>query len=132
MTAWLDANVILRFLTGDPADLAAKARRVIRRASDDEVGLRVATVVIAEVVWVLGSYYQAPRDLIADQVRGLVLADGIDVENREAVLDALRMMQDANVSFVDAYLATLARAGAEPVVTFDAAFKRLGVEVISN
>ena len=132
MTAWLDANVILRFLTGDPADLAGKARRVIRRASEGEVVLRIATVVIAEVVWVLGSYYQAPRDLIADQVRGLVLADGIDVENREEVLDALRTMQDANVSFVDAYLAAVARARGEPVVTFDADFKRLGVEMISS
>jgi len=123
--------VIVRFLTGEPADAAAKARRLLRRAADGEVTFRVPAVVIAEVVWVLGSYYQVPRDVVADRVRGLALAEGIEVEDEDIVVEALRSMENANVAFVDAYLAASARARREPVATFDADFKRLGVEIVS-
>ena len=47
------------------------------------------------------------------------------------MLDAVRMMEDAGVSFVDAFIAASARARNERVATFDADFKRLGVETIS-
>ena len=40
-------------------------------------------------------------------------------------------MEDANVSFVDAFIAASARSRGEAVATFDADFKRLGVEVVS-
>ncbi|MDO8562304.1 MAG: PIN domain-containing protein [Candidatus Limnocylindria bacterium] len=40
-------------------------------------------------------------------------------------------MQEVNVAYVDAYLAAVARAHGEAVATFDADFKRLGVELVS-
>lgn len=131
MTVWLDANVVIGFLTGEPEGLALRARRIFRRASEGEVALRVPTVTVAEVVWVLGSYYRVSRGVIADRVRGLILSEGVEVDEEEVVLEAVRLMEDANVSFVDAFIAASARSRGEAVATFDADFKRLGVEVVS-
>ena len=131
MTVWLDANVIVRFLTGEPEALAERARRLLRRAAEGDVAFRVPTVAVAEVVWVLGSFYRVPREVIADRIRGFMLAEGVAVDDEATVLDAVRMMEDAGVSFVDAFIAASARARNERVATFDADFKRLGVDTIS-
>lgn len=128
---WADTNVLVRFITGDPADMARRARRLLRRAADGEMLLRIPSVVVAEVVWVLGSYYGHDRNAIADSVRTLLLANGVSTEDEELVLDALRLMQEANVAYVDAYVAATARAHREPVATFDTDFRRLGVELLS-
>lgn len=130
-TVWVDTNVLLRFITGDPSETARRARRLLRRAADGELTLRVPSVVIAEIIWLLGSYYSSDRATIAEAIRGLVLADGVLAENKDLVLDALRLMQDANVAYVDAYIAASARANGEAVAAFDNDFKRLGVELFS-
>jgi predicted nucleic acid-binding protein len=41
-------------------------------------------------------------------------------------------MVQGNVSFPDAFLAMSARQADEPVCTFDADFKRLGVEILAS
>lgn len=130
MNVWADTNILVRFMTGDPSEMARRAQRLLRRAADGELLLRIPSVVIAEVIWVLGSYYGSDRNVIADAVRALVLADGVSVDNADLVLEALRLVQEANVAYVDAYLAATARANGESVATFDTDFKRLGVELI--
>jgi len=129
-SVWVDTNILVRFITGDPGEMARRAQRLLRRAADRELLVRIPSLVIAEVIWVLGSYYGSDRNVIADAVRALVLADGVSVDDADLVLEALRLVQEANVAYVDAYLAATARAHGEPVATFDADFKRLGVELI--
>lgn len=55
---WADANVLLRFLTGEPRDLAEKAARLMARAERGEVVIVLAPLVIAEVIRVLKSFYR--------------------------------------------------------------------------
>ena len=47
---WVDANVLLRFLTRDPEDMAAKAASLMLRAERGEVLLVVSPLTIAEMV----------------------------------------------------------------------------------
>ena len=130
MTVWLDTNVVIRFLIGEPPDQAKRAQRLMRRAAAGELVVRLPTVVIAEAIWVLGSFYDGGRAAIAEAIRSLVLADGVSVDELDVVLEALRLMEDANVAYVDAYLAASARRSGEPVASFDAGFRHLGVELV--
>lgn len=57
-----------------------------------------------------------------------LLADGVDADEREIVIDGLRLMELRNVAYPDAHLAARARARGEPVASFDADFRRLGAE----
>lgn len=116
----------------EPTPLAGRARAILGRAAAGELDLRLPTVVVAEIVWTLLSYYGSDREQVADAVIDLLLANGIVAEERTVLLEALRMMKEANVSFVDAYLAEKARAASEPVCSFDKDFERLGVEIISR
>lgn len=131
MTVWLDTNVLLRFLTGKPTDLAGRARRILRRAADGELVLRVTPVVIAELIWVLRSVYRTDVNSVGDAIRSIALAKGIDVADEEVVLEAVRLMEDTGVDYPDAFVAASARVRGEAVATFDADFKRLGVEIFA-
>ena len=124
---WVDANVFLRFLTGEPPDLAQRALRLMQQAERGEVTLKLSPIVVAEVVWVLGSFYRYPRNQIAEVLLPLVTAEGVVLEESEQVVAALERMATANVDFIDAYLAEVARREGGSVVSFDRDFRRLDI-----
>lgn len=102
------------------------------RAEAGRLLFRVRPVVIAEVVWVLGTAtYGYTRREIADVVTAVIRGGGVEVDEADAVLETLETTAGRNVSFVDAYLAVCARLAAEPVCTFDTDFKRLGVDLLA-
>ena len=125
---WVDANVLLRFLTGEPEDLAGKAARLIARAERGEVVLVLSSLVIAEVFWVLKSFYRHSLEDIAAVLVPLMSADGVEVEDRETLIQAVELARDKKVDFVDAALALQAARRGEPVCSFDGDFKRLPVQ----
>lgn len=125
---WIDANVILRFLTGDPPQMAAKALKLMERAEKGEIGLKISHLVIAEVVWVLSSFYKHKKDHIAETIISFLSAKGIYVENLALLIQALQNMAEKNVDFIDAYLAAQAQALEETVCSFDNDFKKLAVK----
>ncbi len=125
---WVDANILLRFFTGEPPDLAQRAFRLIQKAESGEVTLRLSPIVVAEVVWVLSSFYKYSHVQIAEVLLPLVVAEGILLDDLEQVTAALKRMANANVDFIDAYLAEIARQKGETIVSFDRDFKRLEID----
>jgi predicted nucleic-acid-binding protein len=125
---WIDANVVVRFLTDDPKEMADRSELLLQQADRGEVILRFAMLVVAEVVWVLGSFYKWSRSEIAIGLSQFLIREGLEVEDQALVLASLQLMSSANVSFVDAYLAESARRAGEPVVSFDRNFSPLNVQ----
>lgn len=125
---WLDANVLLRFLTGDPPELAERAAGLLERAQRGEVLLRVHTVVVAETVWVLDSFYDYSKEDISRALIPLLEQPALRVEGARTVVRALETMAAKNVDFADALLAETARSRGEGVASFDRDFRKLGPE----
>ncbi|MCX6373760.1 MAG: PIN domain-containing protein [Actinobacteria bacterium] len=125
---WVDANVVLRLLTGQPEAQAQEAAELMSRADAGEVRLRICPLVVAEVVWVLTSAYDVPRAQVADVLTSFLASGGLVVEEGMLLAVALAQMVEQRVDFVDAYLAARARLSGAPVATFDGDFDRLGVE----
>ncbi|MCL6449376.1 MAG: PIN domain-containing protein [Armatimonadetes bacterium] len=123
----VDANVVLRFITGDPPEMAAQALELMVRAENGEVCLRLSHLVVAEIVWVLSSFYKFTKRAIADTLISFLSADGVQTENSGLVIQALQDMAEKNVDFADAFLAALARVNQERVCSFDNDFEKLNV-----
>jgi predicted nucleic acid-binding protein len=68
VSAWLDTNVLIRRLTGDPPEQAARATRLLARAER----LLLADLIVAEVVYVLESFYEVPRPRVVELVRAII------------------------------------------------------------
>jgi len=127
---WIDANVILRFITGDPPEMAKNVLELMARAEKGEVALRLSHIVAAEVVWVLSSFYKYSKGEIAETMIAFINAGGICPDNPALLIQALKDMAGNNVDFVDAYLAAIARTRSEAVCSFDSDFVKLNVNLV--
>jgi predicted nucleic acid-binding protein len=125
---WVDANVLLRFLTGDPPELAGRASRLLKEAERGGVPLRVHSVVVAETVWVLQSFYGYSKGEISSALTPLLEHPALRVEGARTVIRALEAMASSNVDFADALLAGTARSHGEGVASFDRDFRKLDVQ----
>lgn len=110
--------------------MARKAAKLMKRVEQGEIVLVVSSLVVAELIWVLKSFYRYSLAEIADAVIPLIAAEGVEVEERDVLIRAIELAQDKNVDFVDAFLAVQAARHEESVCSFDEDFKRLPVDWI--
>lgn len=120
----LDANVVLRFLLADDPSQSPKAKALFELAEAGKLTLSVSHVMLAEVSWVLLSYYGFERGKLAQTLRELVLHDGVEVDDSDVMLDAFDRFGKANVDFIDCYAAALAKARGGVVITEDRHFRK--------
>lgn len=40
-SVWVDTNILVRFITGDPGEMARRAQRLLRRAAERELLVRI-------------------------------------------------------------------------------------------
>lgn len=123
VTAFVDTNVLIRHLTGDPPDQAARATRFLARGQP----LVVADLVVAEVVYVLESFYQVERPRVAEMVRALLAFRSVRVLDDRLLLRAVEVYETERLDFAEAYLVAAAeRTGVGAVASFDRAIDRVG------
>jgi len=126
MRAYVDANVILRFITGDPPEMALKAKTLFEAADRGEVTLALDEIIVAEVVWVLHSFYKIEKDKIKQVMQTFIANKGIEMADKTGALLALTLFADQNVDFADALVSMhVNRDGVSGIFTFDRHFDRL-------
>jgi predicted nucleic acid-binding protein len=124
--ALIDANVILRYLTKDPAKMAEAAFKLFDDAKNGKISLLLTSLTVAEVVWVLESFYDHSKAEIAQTIAQLLFCDGLEVEDLDLLMEALTLYQGKNLDFADAFLAAVAlRRGPQAIYSFDQHFNRV-------
>lgn len=125
LSALIDTNVLVRHLTGDPPEMAERATRFLSISSPGDLVL--VDLVVAEIVYVLESFYKAPRGQVADAVRSIIGFEGITVVDQETLLRAIEIYEVARLDFAEAYLVAVAEsAEVDQVVSFDQSIDRMG------
>ncbi len=122
MSAFVDTNIVVRHLTGDPADMAARATAYLRSASE----LLLTDLVAAETVYVLESFYEAPRGQVAGALRSLIAFDSIVCVDPALLMRAAEVYELERLDFAEAYLVASAEStGVGVIVSFDRSIDRL-------
>ncbi len=123
MSAFVDTNVLVRHLTGDPAEMAARATAYLEVESD----LMVADLVVGETVYVLESFYEAPREQVAEAIRSLLAFEAVVTVDPPLLLRALEVYETERLDFAEAYLVACAEStGVNKVASFDRSLDRVG------
>jgi predicted nucleic-acid-binding protein len=122
MTAFVDTNILVRHLTGDPPAMARRATAFLT----NEPLLYLADLIVAETVYVLESFYEAPREQIAEAMRSLVAMRSMITVDPALLLRAIEVYEVDRLDFAEAYLVACAeRTGVGVVASFDKAVDRV-------
>lgn len=122
MSAFVDTNVLVRHLTGDPAEMATRATAFLEREQE----LLLADLVIAETVYVLESFYEAPRPQVAEAMRSLIALRSVVTVDPALLLRALEVYEVDRLDFAEAYLVACAEVtGVNVVASFDRSLDRV-------
>ena len=116
----IDTNLLVRYLINDDQKKADVVDNLLDRAIKGEARIIVPSVVIAELVWVLESFYQLEADAILELVEAIVNTSGLDVTDKSMVISALRLYKNRNIDFIDAWIIEFAKErGIKTIYTFD-------------
>ncbi|MBI2776626.1 MAG: PIN domain-containing protein [Chloroflexi bacterium] len=122
MNVFVDTNVLVRHLTGQPEDQAARATRFLAESRQ----LLLTDLIVAELVYVLGSVYEAPRPDIARALRAILGFGAIRVIDAELLHRAVEVYEYDRLDFPEAYLVACAeRAGIGTIASFDRSIDRV-------
>ena len=120
----LDTNVLVRFFTGEPPEMAERARALAAQADSGKLELQIPSLIVVETVYTLESFYEMPKSEICEKLDIFLRSRGIAPLEPEIILDALERYRLLPVHFADAYLAASAAAQDAAVFSFDMDFKR--------
>ena len=122
MRAFCDTNILVRHLAGDPPEMAAKATRFLAEAGE----LLLADLIVAEVVYVLESFYEVPRPQVAESVRSIIAFGSVTVLDEAVLLRAIEVYEVYGLDFAEAYLiASAESSGIGAVASFDRSIDRV-------
>jgi predicted nucleic-acid-binding protein len=122
MTAFVDTNILVRHLTGDPPVMAERATALLAA----EPALYLTDLIVAETVYVLESFYKAPREQVAEAMRSLVAMRSMVTVDPALLLRAIEVYELNRLDFAEAYLVACAEStGIGSVASFDKAIDRV-------
>ncbi len=122
MSAFIDTNILIRHLTGDPPEMAARATAYLEL----ETELLLADLVAAETVYVLESFYGAPRSQVAEALRSLLMFDSVVCVDVALLLRAVEVYETERIDFAEAYLVACAEStGVHQIASFDRSLDRV-------
>jgi predicted nucleic acid-binding protein len=122
VTAFIDTNVLIRHLTGEPAAQARRATAFLERADE----LLLADLFAAEVIYVLESFYELERARVAELLRSIIGYPAVVVVDAPMLLRALEVYEVDRLDFAEAYLVASAEAtGVGTIASFDRTIDRV-------
>ena len=116
----IDANVVLRYLLDDHAELSQRAADIL-----EQQRVIMPMEVACEIVYVLQKVYMVSRNDIADQLTRLVQAELIYMDKSAVFLKALDCYRHSNFDFVDCLLWGYHHDEQQEIFTFDKKLHRL-------
>lgn len=119
--AFVDTNILLRWLLGDHKELSAKAELLVQEVKPSS--LLITDVIVAEVVYVLRSTGR-DRQQTSEALSLLGRTAAFKYENEDLISEVTGLLTSTNLDFADCYL--LARAKREKIdlETFDGPLRK--------
>ena len=114
--AFVDTNIILRWLLGDHAELSSKAEKLVD--SSELASLLITDVVVAEIVYVLRAKGR-DRNQTSEALNLLARTPAFKYENKELAMDIIGLLTEIKLDFADCYLLARSRHEKLNLETFD-------------
>lgn len=118
--ALIDTNLIIRFFVNDDPQKAERIEKFLR----DKNKKVLLDTIIAEIVWVLTSFYKLPKVSIIEKIRALINTKSMQCNN-SLLEETLALWEEYNISFIDAYLAAVGKQQSLKIYSYDEKFDKV-------
>ena len=126
MKHFVDTNIFLRFFIKDEPKQALRVQKLFEKAKNGNINLWTHEWVISEIVWTLFSYYGMSKGETFDVIKKIINTQGLEVRNKNLMLEALDLYLAKNVDLEDAISAIIARdSKIKDVFSYDKHFDRI-------
>ncbi len=82
-------------------------------------------MILAEVVWVLESYYKLPREKIAEKLDLIINTPNLAIADSGAFSQAVELYSSSNLDLADCFAASLAIEEGSILISYDRDFDKL-------
>lgn len=116
----IDTNVLVRFLVQDDEKQTQIATQLLADAEIAKQPLWVSNVVVLELIWVLKSVYDVPRDEILGCLGELLSMVALEFQDSLVVRDFVASTQNNTYDLADLLISQIAKGkGCDTTLTFD-------------
>ena len=123
---FLDTNIFIRYLTDDDPVKADACEKIFKQAVSKEETFFTTELVIAEIVWVLESFYILPKKEIQDKVEKILNTPNLICPHKDLILSALILYGEKNIDYIDACNASILKEqGMEELYSYDKHYDRI-------
>lgn len=126
---FLDTNIFLRTIVVEDDKQYQECLRLLTIIKEGQIKAVTSNEVIAEMVWVLKSYYKLTRSQIVEAVRTVVNLKGLKLVLTNNIERAIEIYEQSTVKFIDAMIASIKQIQEKKwvVVSYDKDFDKIGV-----
>jgi len=129
---FLDTNIFIRFLARDNEKMFLEVQRLFELIDRGKLKATTDLIVIAEIVWVLSSFFKLDRQKICEYINLLVNMKNLNVKDSTMILEVMDIYQKSNADFIDIICLKLAqKKGINFICSYDNDFDKIhenGVE----
>ncbi len=123
---FVDTNIFIRYLTNDVPRKADACEKIFKNAIFKKESLFTTELVIAEIIWVLESYYELPKEDVQAKVEKILNTPNLTCPYKDLIMEALTLYREKNIDYIDAYNALILRKkGIETVLSYDKHYDRI-------
>ncbi len=124
----IDTNLIIRFLVNDDPQKVSRVENLLKDKNNKNVLL---DTVVAEIIWVLLSYYSQEKEEVVEKIKALIHVDTIEC-NAFLINRALTIWEKNVISYIDAYLAAVAELGNMTLYTYDKRLRTISTIIVKE
>ncbi len=129
MQYFIDTNIFLRVLIKEDEAQYSHCYSVLKTIKENEMKAQTSTLVLAEIVWTLNSYYKFSKKDTVVAVKSILYLRGLDIEDHYNYPKALELYEKYSIKFIDALIASHPEILEKKItiVSYDQDYKKLPV-----
>lgn len=119
---YVDTNILIRIGEGKEEYI-----KWLQAKEEKDEKMMVASIVMAEVIWVLKSFYKKNREEINQFVDSIVATRCLQLRSKHDIKKALELYKRSGIKFADCLIASYMKTG-DIIYSDDLDFEKLGVK----
>ena len=106
----IDTNILIYYLTGEPKEKHKKCLRIIKKAEEGDINIKIVPVIFWEATWILEKFYKNDKQEIVRILKMFLQLDGIKCKEKDILIKSLNLWNQNNIDFADAYIISLCKS----------------------